>query len=115
MPGFRGPSVTRSWHEQLTSRLQAVPRSRLRAFAGHAATVGAHREAASQYRRALRYAGALAPAERGSLLERLAYETYLTDRITEGIAARREALDIWRGLGDRMKHGENMRWLSRLL
>ena len=34
--------------------------------------------------------------------------------MAEGIAARTEALKIWRGLGDRMKQGENMRWLSRL-
>jgi DNA-binding CsgD family transcriptional regulator len=93
---------------------EAALRHAVRA-AGHAATVGAHREAASQYRRALRHAGLFAPAERASLLERLAYETYLTAQVTEGIAARREALDIWRGLGDRMKQGENMRWLSRLL
>lgn len=82
--------------------------------ARHAAAMGAHREAAAQYRRALRHAGGLAPPERALLFERLSYESYLTDRVPEALAARRQALAIRRELGDRTMQGENTRWLSRL-
>jgi tetratricopeptide (TPR) repeat protein len=38
----------------------------------------------------------------------------LPDRLLEGIEAREAALAVWRSLGDRLKEGENLRWLSRL-
>ena len=49
-----------------------------------AAALGAHREAAAQFARALRFADALPPAARADLLERRSYECYLTDRIDRG-------------------------------
>ena len=39
---------------------------------------------------------------------------YLSDHGEEAVAARQEALDIWRTLGDPLKEGENLRWLSHL-
>ena len=84
------------------------------AAARRAAQLGAHREAVVQYERARRFAGGLSDAERADLDERCALECYLTDRILEAIAARQEALSLRRGLGDREKVGENLRWLSRL-
>jgi DNA-binding CsgD family transcriptional regulator/tetratricopeptide (TPR) repeat protein len=82
--------------------------------ARQAASVGAHREAASQYELALRYAPDIAPHERAQLLEQLSYECYLISRHERALAARREALEIWRALGERMKEGDSLRWLSRL-
>jgi DNA-binding CsgD family transcriptional regulator/tetratricopeptide (TPR) repeat protein len=82
--------------------------------ASHAAAMGAHREAAAQYRRALRHAGGLTPPDRALLFEQLSYESYLTDRVPEALAARRQALAIRRELGDRTMQGEDTRWLSRL-
>jgi DNA-binding CsgD family transcriptional regulator/tetratricopeptide (TPR) repeat protein len=82
--------------------------------ASQAASVGAHREAASQYELALRYALDLAPDERAQLLEQLSYECHLTSRHERGLEARRGALEIWRALGARMKEGDSLRWLSRL-
>jgi DNA-binding CsgD family transcriptional regulator/tetratricopeptide (TPR) repeat protein len=82
--------------------------------ASQAASVGAHREAASQYELALRYAPDLAPHERAQLLEQLSYECYLTSRHERALEARRDALQIWRALGARMKEGDSLRWLSRL-
>ncbi|HEV2148468.1 MAG TPA: response regulator transcription factor, partial [Longimicrobiaceae bacterium] len=72
------------------------------------------REAAAQYARALRHADHLPPAERARLLEAQAYEYYLTDQISESLAARRAALDLWRAAGDRTREGDTLRWLSRL-
>ena len=48
--------------------------------AERAASVGAHREAAAQYARALRVAARSTGAARAELLERRAYECYLTDQ-----------------------------------
>ena len=82
--------------------------------ARRAAALGAHREAAAQYARALRFADGLAPAARADLLERHAYECYLTDQLAEAAASRERALACWRALGDRRKQGDTLRWLSRL-
>ena len=82
--------------------------------AAQAASVGAHREAASQYQLALRYAQHLEPEERTHLLERLSYECYLTSQHVPAIEARRAALEAWRALGARKEEGDALRWLSRL-
>jgi DNA-binding CsgD family transcriptional regulator/tetratricopeptide (TPR) repeat protein len=82
--------------------------------ATQAAAVGAHREAASHYQLALRYAQDLSPDERARLEEQLAYECYLTGQNELGIQAQRSAMEIWRALGYRVKEGAALRWLSRL-
>jgi DNA-binding CsgD family transcriptional regulator len=79
-----------------------------------AAALGAHREAAAQFERALRFADDLPSERRAELLERCAYECYLTDRIADAIDARRLALDEHRRAGDRLREGDTRRWLSRL-
>jgi DNA-binding SARP family transcriptional activator len=76
--------------------------------------LGAHREAAAQYGRAARFAGPLPEERRADLLERVAFELYLTDQVPEAVEARRKALAAWRWLGRKDKVGENLRWLSRL-
>jgi ATP/maltotriose-dependent transcriptional regulator MalT len=84
------------------------------AAAAQAVTVGAHSEAASHYRVALRYADALAAEDRARLHELLAYECYLTDQIGAAAEARRVALEVWRASGNKLKEGDTLRWLSRL-
>jgi DNA-binding CsgD family transcriptional regulator len=83
------------------------------AAAEQAASLHSHREAAAQYARALRFAGSLPPAERARLFEERAAACHFTDQVAEAIAARQAALDIWRSLGDPLKEGESLRWLSR--
>ena len=82
--------------------------------AKQAAALNAHRESASHYETALRYAGELAPEERATLLECRSYECFLTNQGDEAIQARREALEIWRQVGDQAREGANLRWMSRL-
>jgi DNA-binding CsgD family transcriptional regulator len=82
--------------------------------AARAASLGAHREAVLQYRRALRHADQLPDPQRAELLGLLGYECYLTDLIEDALAARAEALRIWTALGDRVRVGDTHRWLSRL-
>lgn len=82
--------------------------------AEQAAAAGAHREAVKHFARALRHTLALLPTERARLLERHAYECYLTDQMPEAIAARQEALRLWQTSGNEERAGETLRWLSRL-
>jgi tetratricopeptide (TPR) repeat protein len=79
-----------------------------------AAKLGAHREAAAQFGRALRFADGLPPEGRAELLDRRSYECYLTDHIADAIDARRRALDEYKAAGDRLRQGDAHRWLSRL-
>ncbi len=69
------------------------------AAAEQAAALHAHREAAAQYARALRFADRLPAAERARLLEGRSVACYLSDQGEEAIAARQAALDIWRTSG----------------
>jgi DNA-binding CsgD family transcriptional regulator len=85
------------------------------AAAARAASLGAHREAAAQYARALRFAGEAPLEAQADLLERLAYECYLTGQFTEAIEAQERAVEYRRGLGDARKEGDSLRSLSRLL
>ena len=50
-----------------------------------AAAVGAHREAAAQYARALRFAEGLPPEARGELLDHRAHECTVIGEFTEAI------------------------------
>jgi DNA-binding CsgD family transcriptional regulator/tetratricopeptide (TPR) repeat protein len=85
------------------------------AAAAQAASLGAHREAAAQYARALRFADRLPSQARGDLLERRAFECYLTSQFEEAIEAQERALDCRREIGDPRQEGDALRSLSRLL
>jgi ATP/maltotriose-dependent transcriptional regulator MalT len=84
------------------------------AAAREAASVGGHREAASHYARALRYADSLPATERAALLEAYSYERYLTADTEEAVGAGEAALALRRALNDRRREGADVRWLSRL-
>jgi DNA-binding CsgD family transcriptional regulator len=71
-----------------------------------------NREAAAQYRRALRFAGPIDDAERAGLCERLAAALALMDHWEESAAERELALALRRRLGDPVKISENLRWRS---
>jgi DNA-binding CsgD family transcriptional regulator len=85
------------------------------AAARRAVELQAHREAAAQYARALRWSREWEPAVRAPLLEGFAYHSYLTDRHTEAVDAWTQALAIWRRVGNPLKEGEILRLLSRPL
>jgi DNA-binding CsgD family transcriptional regulator len=80
--------------------------------AEQAAALHAHREAAAQYARALRFADRLPAIERARLFEGRSMACYFNDQSEDAIAARLAALDLWRTLGDPLKAGESLRWLS---
>jgi DNA-binding CsgD family transcriptional regulator/tetratricopeptide (TPR) repeat protein len=85
-----------------------------RAAAEHAAALGAHREAAAQCERALRFVEGHGDLEVAELLERCSYECYLTDRVDQALETRRAALQRYRSLGNRLREGDQQRWISRL-
>ncbi|MGE2723932.1 AAA family ATPase [Mycolicibacterium pulveris] len=77
---------------------------RIRAVASEAGRVaarsGAHTQAADFYKIALDRGGPSAPRSEAELLELLAEECYLTDRLDDAIAAGRRALRLREQLGD---------------
>ncbi len=81
--------------------------------AATASRLGAHREAAEQYRRALRFAGPEDPRRRATLLDLSATELGIVDRWDEALTAAEEALVIWQALGDDLRAGDTSTLLCR--
>jgi DNA-binding CsgD family transcriptional regulator/tetratricopeptide (TPR) repeat protein len=101
-------------HAEAAGDAAAVLRFAPRA-AERASSLGAHREAAAQYTRALRFGDVLPVGERADLLESCAYERYLSNQFGEAIEAQQSALACRRGLADVRKEGDSLRSLARLL
>ena len=85
------------------------------AAGAQAAALGAYREAAAQYARALRLGERLSAAERADLLERRADACYVTDQNDEAVEALEAALVCHREVGATLEEGDRLRWLSRTL
>jgi DNA-binding CsgD family transcriptional regulator/tetratricopeptide (TPR) repeat protein len=85
------------------------------AAASRAASLGAHREAAAHYRRALRFADRLPPPARADLLESYSHECYVTDQADEAIEALKGAIDLHHELGDSRREGVALCSLSQIL
>jgi DNA-binding CsgD family transcriptional regulator/tetratricopeptide (TPR) repeat protein len=109
----RGSDARIAHHAEAAGDDEALLEHATRA-AEHAAALGAHREAAAHYASALRAGRALPDADIASLLERRSYECYLTGDLEEALAARRSALDRYRRTGERLRQGDQLRWISRL-
>jgi len=77
--------------------------------------LGAHREAAAQYSRALRFANRPDPAILAPLNEGIAAEFSLLDRWEEAEEALRVAVRFRQQLGDTLRVGEDLRRLSTTL
>jgi DNA-binding CsgD family transcriptional regulator/tetratricopeptide (TPR) repeat protein len=82
------------------------------AAARRAAELGAHREAAAQFERALRCAGNADPRAIAALYEGFAREASLLNRWQEAADAYGRALALWRELGDRLREGDTLRLLA---
>src|SRR6185436_14105386 len=85
------------------------------AAAEYAASIGAHRESAAQYERALRFGTGLPANRLATLLEGRSYECYLTEQTRESIDALARAVEYWRAFGDELREGAAMSQLSRRL
>jgi DNA-binding CsgD family transcriptional regulator len=85
------------------------------AAAAEDSALGAHRQAARQYERALRFADGLSVAKRADLLEREAREFSLSGMATDAVQAQTAASELWRALHDARREGASLRWLSQFL
>ena len=85
------------------------------AAAARASKLGAHREAAALYARALRAAAAVPLPVLARLLEGQAAECFLTIQFEAAARAMRLALDCYVELGDQLREGNALRWLSHLV
>jgi ATP/maltotriose-dependent transcriptional regulator MalT len=114
-PPTGAPDLARlAHHSEAAGDTEAVARYAPGA-AARAASLGAHREAAAQYARALRFADRLPSQTRGDLLERRAFECYLTGQVDDAIEAQERALEQRRAVGDAREEGDALRSQSRLL
>jgi DNA-binding CsgD family transcriptional regulator/tetratricopeptide (TPR) repeat protein len=86
-----------------------------RAAGERAARVHAHREAAAQYARALRFADRLPLNTQAKLLESYAQECYVTDQPDKAVGALQHAIECYRRLGDARRQGDALRSLSATL
>ncbi len=82
--------------------------------ARQASAVSAHREALAHYRIAVEYDAELDIEARAQLLVDYAVECYFTNEIPDAMEALEAALAIWRDLGDAIREGDALRWISRL-
>lgn len=114
VPGERLDPAALSHHAEAAGDVEAVLQYAPVA-ASEAASLRSHREAAAQYGRALRYRDRLPPVVRATYLEAMSFQCYLTDQLPAALAAREDALALRRDLGDQVKVGENLRWMSRVL
>jgi DNA-binding CsgD family transcriptional regulator len=80
-----------------------------------ASTRGAHREAASQYERALRVAGGEEATLLADLQERHAYERFLADDFDDAVRSQKAAVESYRRAGMDLKVGGSLRELSHFL
>jgi DNA-binding CsgD family transcriptional regulator len=85
------------------------------AAAREAASAGAHRAAAALLWRALECADNLPAPDRAELLEAYSGECYLIADLEASIVHRRQAVQLWHALGNRLKEGENLAQLAVVL
>jgi tetratricopeptide (TPR) repeat protein len=79
-----------------------------------ATRTGAYREAIEQLERAQRFADLLPDAERADMLEALSYVLSMVSRQREAYDARVKALELRCRVGDPLREGDCLRWLSRI-
>jgi DNA-binding CsgD family transcriptional regulator/tetratricopeptide (TPR) repeat protein len=85
------------------------------AAARRAQELSAHREAAAQLARTLRFAGHLPPADRARLWEAYSWECAATDHWDEAIRADHELIALWRAAGNRVREAWSLGFLARCL
>ena len=101
-------------HAEAAGDADAVTRYAI-AAARRAEALNAHREAASQYARALRFGDELPTPIRAGLLEAQARACLPADLYDEGIAALQREVELRRQLGDSTGEGDAERRLSEFL
>jgi DNA-binding CsgD family transcriptional regulator len=114
LAGMSNPDPARlAHHADAAGDAQAVLRCAPEA-AARASALGAHREAAAQYARALRFAEGLPAEMHAALIERRGNECFLTERFESASEELERAVELQRKLGNRVREGNALRMLSRV-
>jgi DNA-binding CsgD family transcriptional regulator/tetratricopeptide (TPR) repeat protein len=114
-PESSQPDLTRlAHHAEAAGDASAVLRL-APAAAEQASSFGAHREAAAQYARALRFSKGVPAETLAEFCEGRAYAAYLAGQFAEAIDSQQQAMQCWRSLGNRLKEGDSLRSYARLL
>ena len=111
-PATGRPDITRLAHHAEAASEGAATLKYATAAGHFAASRGAHREAAAQYQRALRFAADDDPILLANLQERYAYERHLTDQFDDAVRAQRDAVESYRRTGIDERVGASLRQLS---
>lgn len=82
--------------------------------AREASTASAHREALAHFRIAVEYRADLPLRDEAQLLTDYAVECYFANEAVEGLVAAERAVELWVQIGDGIRHGDTLRWISRL-
>lgn len=109
-----GDDIRLVFHADGCSDADTVRRHAPRA-AARASQMGSHRQAAAQYRLALRHAGNAPGVERAGLLDRLADELVLLDDFGAAAVVFEEAIALHVEDGDLVRRADSLRRFSRAL
>lgn len=109
------PDLARLAHHAEAAQDPAAVLAFAPAAAERAESVGAYREAAAQYARALRFADGLSPERRAELLERRSEACYLADDQLAAIALLREAVECHRHTGAARREADALTKLTSYL
>jgi DNA-binding CsgD family transcriptional regulator len=97
------------------ARDEAAVVSHAMASAVEASRLQAHREAAAQYARVLRFGAHLTPRQRADLHGRESRELYLSGQFEPALDTVSAGVELWRQIDDPVRLGDSLRWLSQLL
>jgi DNA-binding CsgD family transcriptional regulator len=111
-PPFGTPDLARLAHHAEAAGDQDAVLRFAPAAAARASMLGAHREAAAQYARALRFGDGLEAEQQSQILEHQSYECYVTDQFEDAIAVERELVEGYRARGDDRREADAMRRLA---
>jgi DNA-binding CsgD family transcriptional regulator len=109
------PDVTRLAHHAEAANDGAATLGYATGAGQLAASRGAHREAAAQYERALRFADGQDDLLVADLHEKYAYERFLSDQFDDAVRSQKAAVENYRRAGMDYKVGGTLRQLSHFL
>ncbi len=111
----RGFDAARLVHHALEAGDDAAVLGLAPIAGARAEALGASREAAAHYANALGVAARIDERSRAGILEAYARAASDSDQVDAALRAQRDALGIWRDLGDRLREGDCLRALSGYL
>lgn len=104
--------LARRVHHAAAAGLSGEVFEMAQAAASEAEAVAAYRSAVKLLQLALEHAGEASPARRAALLDRLALRCHAVQAVDASIAARRQAVDLWKSIGHRLQAATSLAQLA---